>query len=396
MARPLLVVFATFDPRGLKIGGIETHVRHMLRYFPAGSDLLLVGLDETGDLSPGRAIDLDFEGRPIRFLPLAHVPVEQSGVAAQRISGSTTLRFVLAGLRHLGALRREVRGRRASADLPRVEFAPLARLAGLPYLLTVHSQITVPEKTASLLQHYRKLRLWSEAFAFARAAHVFAVTPAIHEALVAAYPDLSTRSSVLPVPVDTRLFGASPFPGGDVFHLAYAGRFGAEKDPGLMFASIAAAARRLEGKLRFHVMGGDDPARFAEFGPIAAFTEVHGPQSASGVAAILRASHAGLLTSRTEGLPCFLLETLASGRAFGGVALPSLTPFVKRGLSGHLVERAASPQDTAEAVAEALAGIWGEIRGGQLAPAAIAALAAPYAADTLFREIFERHAALVA
>lgn len=395
MARPVLVVFATFDPRGLKIGGIETHTRHILRHFPAGSDLLLVGLDEAGDLRPGRVIDLSFEGRAIRFLPLAHIPVEASGVAAQRLAGSTTLRFVLAGLRHIGALRRELRGRRASADLPRVEFAPLARLAGLPYLVTVHSQITMPEKTASLLQRFRRLRLWSEAYAFAGAAHVFAVTPAIHEALLAAYPALEGRSGVLPVPVDTRLFSPSPFPGGEVFHLAYAGRFGAEKDPALMFASIAALADRLAGRVRFHVLGADDPARFAEFAPIAALTQRHGPQTASGVAGILRACHAGLLTSHTEGLPCFLLETLASGRAFGGVALPSLAPFVQAGVSGHLAARAAEREETAQAVAGALLRTWEEIGAGTLVPETIAALAAPYAAQTLFREIFERHAALV-
>ena len=396
MSRPMLVVFATFDPRGMKIGGIETHTRHILRHFPQDNDILLVGLDETGDLEPGVAVDIDFEGRPIRFMPLAHIPAEVSSVAASKLGGSTTLRFVLAGLRHLLALRREVRGRRASADLPRVEFAALARLMGLPYLLTVHSQIATPEKTASLLQHYRALRRWSESLAFSGAQHVFAVTPTIHEQMLAVYPALHTRSSVLPVPVDTGLFYPSALPQGDVFHIAYAGRFGSEKDPALMFATIAALARRINGQLRFHIMGPGNPAEFPEFAAIAALTEQHGSLSTQHVAEVIRSVHCGLLTSKTEGLPCFLLETLASGRCFGSVMLPSLVPFVVAEETGLLVERAGETTQSAEALAAGLETIWQGIQAGAYDPARIAAKVEPYAARRLFKIIFEHHARLVA
>jgi glycosyltransferase involved in cell wall biosynthesis len=396
MSRPLLVVFATFDPRGLKIGGIETHTRHILRHFPQGSDLLLVGLDEAGDLTPGVAVDITFEDRPIRFMPLAHISAEVSSVAAQKLSGSTTLRFVLAGLRHLKALRAEVRGRRASADLPRVEFALLARLMRLPYLLTIHSQIATPEKTASLLQHYRALRRWSERLGLFGAHHVFAVTAAIQDALLETYPALAGRVSVLPVPVDTRLFHPSPLPPGDVFHLAYAGRFGAEKDPALMFRTVAALAERLNGALRFHIMGPGNPAEFSEFTAISALCEQHGPLSTTRVAEVLRAVHCGILTSKTEGLPCFLLETLASGRLFGAVMLPSLVPFVVAGETGLLVERAGDTEATAQAIAAGLERLWQGIQAGRYDPARIAARVEPFAAHHLFRIIFEKHARLVA
>jgi glycosyltransferase involved in cell wall biosynthesis len=396
MSRPMLVVFATFDPRGMKIGGIETHTRHILRHFPEGSDLLLVGLDEAGDLTPGVAVDIAFEGRPIRFMPLAHIPAEVSSVAAQKLAGSTTLRFVLAGLRHLPALRRAVRGRRASADLPRVEFAPLARLMGLPYLLTIHSQIATPEKTASLLQHYRALRRFSERFGLSGAQHVFAVTPTIHEQLLAAYPVLAPRSSVLPVPVDTGLFYPTPLPQGEVFHLAYAGRFGSEKDPALMFSTINALARRLNGQVRFHVMGPGNPAEFPEFAAIAPITEQHGALNTLHVAEVIRSVHCGMLTSKTEGLPCFLLETLASGRCFGSVMLPSLVPFVLEGETGLLVERAGDTPQSAEAIAAGLETIWQGIKAGAYDPDGIAARVEPYAARRLFKIIFEHHARIVA
>ncbi|MCA0405583.1 MAG: glycosyltransferase [Proteobacteria bacterium] len=393
MNRPLLVVFATFDPRGVKIGGIETHVRHMMRHRPEGLDFLLVGLDETGDLTPGVAIDLDFDGRPIRFMPLAHIPAEVSAVSARSLAGSTTLRFVLAGLRHIGALRREVRGRRASADLPRLEFAVLPRLMGVPYVLTVHTEIAVPEKTDSLLRHYRRLRALSEKFGLLAARHVFAVSEAVHGPLLAAYPQLKGRTSVLPVPVDTEMFSPTPFPQGEVFNIIYAGRFGAQKDPPLMFRTLAALKQRLPGQLRFHVLSSENPAQFPEFAAITDIATLHGPQNSAGVARLMREVHCGILSSQMEGTPCFLLETLASGRAFGSVELPSLKPFVLSGVSGELVPRPADPAAAPEAIAAGLETIWQAIRAQAYDPARIASLVEPFAAKRLYRTIFDAHTA---
>ncbi len=395
MGRALLVVFATFDPRGMKIGGIETHVRHMMRHRPENLDLLLVGLDESGDLEAGRAIDLDFDQRPLRFMPLAHIPPEVSAVSAPSLAGSTTLRFVLAGLRHIAALRREVRGRRASVDLPRLEFALLPRLMGLPYIVTVHTEIAVPEKTDSLLRHYRRLRTISERFGLLPASHVFAVSAAVHGPLLAAYPALAGRSTVLPVPVDTRMFAPSPFPVSERFEVVYAGRFGAQKDPPLMFRSLGALRRLLPDALRFHVLSSEDPRRFGEFSAIADITQLHGPQHAAGVARRLGAVHCGILTSQMEGTPCFLLETLASGRAFGAVELPSLKPFVLPGISGELVPRPADPAAAPEAIAAGLARVWAAIRAGRYQPERIAALVEPFAAHRLYGTIFDRHAAIL-
>lgn len=394
MTRPLLVVFATFDPRGVKIGGIETHVRHMMRHRPEGVDFLLVGLDETGDLTPGVAVDLDFDGRPIRFLPLAHIPAEVSAVSARSLAGSTTLRFVLAGVRHIGALRREVRGRRASADLPRLEFAVLPRLMGIPYVLTVHTEIAVPEKTDSLLRHYRRLRAMSERFGLLPARHVFAVSDAVHGPLLAAYPALKGRTSVLPVPVDTEMFTPSPFPQEEVFRVLYAGRFGAQKDPPLMFRTLAALRQRLGGKLHFHVLSSENPAQFPEFAAIADISTLHGPQTSAGVAALMRKAHCGILTSQMEGTPCFLLETLASGRAFGSVELPSLKPFVLPGVSGELVPRPARAEAAPDAISAGLETVWQAIRQAQYDPESIAALVEPFAAKRLYGTIFETHAAI--
>ena len=39
-----------FDPRGEKVGGLETYIRDFITFHPADTDLLLIGVDSTGDM----------------------------------------------------------------------------------------------------------------------------------------------------------------------------------------------------------------------------------------------------------------------------------------------------------------------------------------------------------
>lgn len=392
--RPLLVVFATLDPRANKIGGIETHIRHILRNHPDEVDLLLAGIDEIGDLRPGTPVDLSFGERNITFLPLARIPAEEARVSAARLSKSTTLRFVLGGIRHLTALRRLIRDRLATADLPRVEFAVLPYLLGLPYVLGIHADLAKVGSTDSLLKRYAALRQWSEGFAFRKAAHVFAVNPEIAASLLARYPFLGGRCDALPVPVDTALFSPTPFPPADPFRIAYAGRLDDVKDPELMFEAIAALEERMPGRVAFDLIGAADPTRFSSFARIARLTVRHGARSAGEVAAILRGAHCALMTSHSEGLPCFLLETLASGRAFVGTALPSFAPFIHSGQSGELVPRAAERGKTAADMATALESVARDISLGRLDPDRIAASVSHLAVHRVFEQLFGRHATI--
>ena len=42
-----------FDPRGEKVGGLETYIRDFITFHPADTDLLFIGVDSTGDLNLG-------------------------------------------------------------------------------------------------------------------------------------------------------------------------------------------------------------------------------------------------------------------------------------------------------------------------------------------------------
>lgn len=392
--RPVLVVLATMDPRGNKIGGIETHIRHILRNHPTDIDLLLVGIDEFGDLSIGKPLDLRFDSRAITFVPVAHVPAEEARISARRLLRSTTLRFVAGGMRHARVIRRLIAGRPASADLPRVEFAALARLLGLPYALTIHSDLGKAGKTESLLKRYGNLKRLSETIAFAGAARVFAVNSGMLESLRTAHPVIAGKSGVLPVPVDTRLFRPSPFPDADPFRIVYAGRFEEVKDPALMFETVRLLGETLGGKLEFHVVGAADPSAYPNFEPIRHLARLHGPRDAAGVAAILAKAHCGILTSHSEGLPCFLLETLAAGRAFVAVDLPVFRRFVHPGRTGELVPRAGARIETAAELAKALHAVSSAVAAGTLAPERIAAEVRGYSVETIFAELFAAHQAL--
>ena len=76
-----LCVFYPLDPRGAKIGGIETHVRLILSHFPEDFAVTLVGVDEIGDRTLGVAAPLVIDGRQIDFLPGCSHPAgqDQSG-----------------------------------------------------------------------------------------------------------------------------------------------------------------------------------------------------------------------------------------------------------------------------------------------------------------------------
>ena len=51
-----LTMLHPIDPRGSKVGGIETHVRLMYERQPADFSVLLVGIDERGDLELGKLV----------------------------------------------------------------------------------------------------------------------------------------------------------------------------------------------------------------------------------------------------------------------------------------------------------------------------------------------------
>jgi glycosyltransferase involved in cell wall biosynthesis len=257
----------------------------------------------------------------------------------------------------------------------------------------VHGEGRRDQAMDSLLKRYWFIGQLARWQALRAAARVFCVNAELVASL-AASPRLKGKVELLTVSVDTARFRPQPFAGGDIFKIVFAGRLDAFKDPPLMFATLDRLRGLLGAKLEFHYLGASDPHAMDGFAAIADMTVLHGSQPYEGVQRALAACHAGIFTSEVEGMPCFLLEGLASGRPFGAVMLPQFEGLIEPGVSGALVGRAATKDATAAALAAAFAGLWSDIKAGRLDPYAIARKAQPYAIDVQLGRVFETHRGL--
>src|SRR5690606_28590107 len=209
------------------------------------------------------------------------------------------------------------------------------------------------------------------------------------------FPHAAGKTAMMTVSVDRDIFTPQPFDCADgVFRIMFAGRLDEFKDPPMMFRIFADLHAALGGGFEFHYVGMTDPERYAEFAAIREFTIRHGYQTPEGVARIAAQCHAGILTSFFEGMPCYLLETLAAGRPFAAVRLPQFDPLLLAGASGRLEERRAEPGQTKAAMVVALLQIWKDVRAGRFNPEQIASLTEPYALRNQLGRLFDWHRAI--
>jgi glycosyltransferase involved in cell wall biosynthesis len=342
-----------FDPRGEKVGGLETYIRDFITFHPADTDLLFVGVDSKGDLKLGEIHKLSFRGRTFDFFPVLRYSDIQAREAARSIRSSLTGQFFLALLRHFGPLSRLIRSRRCTIDLRRVEFSWLPVILRLPFVQMLHGEGAPNLQMDSLLRKYWFVHNAGERFAVATSAKFLCVNPFITERLQTTYPRQKQKIDTLWTWVNTDIFKPRPLPSDlTPFRIVFAGRLDEFKNPPLMFRTIDCLRQRLSGGVEFHYIGTSDPRRFPEFAAIEDVTIRHGFKDAVGMAATLASAHAGILTSEFEGMPRFVLETLAVGRPVVAVHLPQLESVIHDGESGFLIQRAGSAEDIAQALAE--------------------------------------------
>ena len=296
-----ILLMHPMDPRGSKLGGIETHVRLIQNSHPADFSILFVGVDEFGDLPPGKISRLRVDGREIDFMPVAAIDARSINLPGRSLAKSTTFRFALGALRHIFAIRAACEGSPITADLQRFEFAILPKLLGLKTIQMVHGEGSKEQKMDSLIKKLWFLHRANEWIALNLADRVLAVNPAIVERLKRVLPRAARKAEVMTVSVDTRRFAPKPFDCADgVFRVVFAGRLDAFKDPPLMFRILAGVRARLGGRFEFHYVGTTDPRRYEEFSLIETCARLHGFQSSESVAEIVASCHAGVLTSFFE------------------------------------------------------------------------------------------------
>lgn len=391
-ARYQICLIHPFDPRGQKVGGLETYMRDFITFHPADTDILFIGVDSTGHLELGRLHRLTFRGRAFDFFPILHYSDQQAREAATSIRTSLTGQFFVALLRHFGPIARLIRARRCSVDLRRVEFSWLPAVLRLPFVQMLHGEGAPKLRMDSLLRKYAFIHNAGERFAVATSEKFLCVNPHITERLQQTYPRRKDKIDTLWTWVNTDIFKPQPWPARpSPFQIVFAGRLDEFKNPPLMFRAIERLRQRLDGGVVFNYIGTSDPHRFAEFAAIEDITVRHGFKDAAGMAATLASAHAGILTSEFEGMPRCVLETLAVGRPVVAVHLPQLEPVIHDGVSGFLVARAGSSDDLAEALAQRFIDVRDAIAAGGMNPVLIADAIKTFTPGTQLARVFRYH-----
>ena len=402
-ANHMLCLIHPIDPRGNKVGGIETHVRMMLAHAPRDWRVLLVGVDGRGDCRLGEIQRLTIEGRSFDFLPVLHFQDDHTQ-AARSIFASLTFRFGVGLMRHFVALRRAIRSAAsATIELQRFEFALLGPLLGRPIVQVIHGEGSKTDKMDSLIKKFWFLHRINEDVATRLAGRIICVNPNILARLEREKPEAAKRAVFMPVAVDTDVFAATNFDSDDgFFRVVFAGRFDEFKNPPLMFKTLRQVHDRLGGRFEFHYIGTSDPARYGEFELVRPFTTFHGFRTSREVAEITKRCHAGILTSWFEGMPCYLLELLSIGRPVVAVSLPQYKLVIEQGKSGYLVEREDSAGQAiddvrlADELSSRLIDVWSAIGDGSMSAAAIRECVIPFSVGVQLDQHFARHRQLMA
>ncbi len=387
-----LCLIHPIDPRGSKIGGIETHVRLLLQHAPGNWRLLMIGVDGYGDCELGELTNLEIDSRRVEFLPIIHFPETEIHEAARSLQKSLTARFGVGLLQNLFRIQRAIGPAPASIELQRFEFAAIPFLLRRPAIQIVHGEGSKRDTMDSLIKKYWFVHRTMEETALRLADAIVCVNPNIEAKVKRKLPTPSRLIEFMPVPVDTAVFKPRAFDHSDgVFRVVFAGRLDGFKDPPTMFRTLRTVHDRLGGKFEFHYVGTSDPNRYAEFGLIESFTRLRGYNTPPQVAEIIAQCHAGILTSFFEGMPCYLLELLSVGRPVVATRLPQYDLVVQDGVSGALVERMPDDASTAERLADRLLSIWAAIQRGELEPAVIHAKVEPFSTESLLKRHFVRH-----
>lgn len=391
-----ICVIHPFDPRGKKIGGIESHIRELIRSVPPDLNLVLIGIDEIGDLKRRYPQLVYFDGRPFEFVPLLTCLDEQHLKPATRLHRSLTLRFFLAFLACFLSIRSILRSRACTLEIQRFEFAIFSKLLNIKSVQMVHGEGSPDQPMDSLLKKYWFLHRLCEFIAMRVSARVLGVNSNIVAALKQRFSGKARDIDKLSVSVNSEIFAVNHnIPITNPFKIVFAGRLDSFKRPDLIFKVIGALRNYHQVPVEFHYIGTSDPLKFPDFYAIEDITILHGFCRAEKIAEIFGDMHAGLLLSEFEGMPVFALELMSVGRPLAALGLPQLEPILKEGVSGYMVARTRDDQENVQAVARALLRLRSEMALGQFQPDKIHSLIMPYTQHTQLKRLFSIHRQLL-
>lgn len=379
------------DPRGPRVGGTETYVRDYIRYHPDDMNLLYIGPDEIGDLELGKISELTYRGRKFSYLPIYRVD-SSLNIWSKSITGSDTFTFAKHILRNWGLVRRTLREGKHSVELRRVEIAPLVAAMGVPYVQMEHILQDKGVKRSGTLDRHQWIGTLAEFLSASRCYKFYLVNPLMTEVFKKRFRPFASKFHTLTTWANPEIFSPRAFETqADTIELVFAGRADQFKRLDIMLDVVRRVKERVGGKVLYHYVGDGDLTQYGQYAAISDNVVRHGRKSAAEVAALLESCHIGLLTSDIEGMPRFVMETLAAGRPVVALHLPQLDPVFASGSAGCLIERG---DDQVSRMADAIVEVHGDIMSGTITPQSVAASVANYTPQRLLSAIFADHCAI--
>lgn len=383
-----VALFNSSDVRGKKVGGIQTYMRDYIEYHPVDMDLLVVGGDESGTLPLGEISEVEFRGRKFKFLPLFYLT--ETLPSYKGLLNSDTFKFAGLMLRNFGKLRRLLKQGDYSAEIRRVEYAPIFKLMGVKVITMVHIWGRKDQPMSSVLGKYWWLRDGGEYAAAAVSEKMYGVSTPMTEMFKNKYKKFSKKFDVLTTWANPKIFKPTPyrFYDDDTIHIMYAGRLDKFKRPDFMFRVVAALDRITGGKVRFHYVGDWDMSVWPEFAPIEHLVVRHGVMTSEQIGRLMEDIHIGILTSDFEGMPCIVMETLSSGRPEVARHLPQLEDVIYDGVTGFLVK---DEPDHIDEQARRIVEVYGKMKDGTITPNTVAKAIEPFGLVHLLSKIWNDH-----
>lgn len=380
------------DPRGRKVGGIETFIRDYIALRPANMQLLLIGVDGFGDLPLGKVTSLKVRGRDVDFFPVMRVPDDVESVPTGSVLKAVIPRLFLSVLRYYFPIKKILSAGKYSLDLRRMELAPLATLFRVPSVQMLHDGATKDKAMSSLIKKFWFVKQMAESYSVKHSGTFYCVNDDLTDRLRREYPKHKNKIKTLPTWANPQIFQVAEYEFDLQVNVFYAGRLDLFKRPDLMFRTIAALKRK-RSDVAFHYIGDGNPDDFPEYDEIRDITTRHGRLSSEELARLFRRMHVGILTSDFEGMPRVVMEGLMMGRPFACLHLPQLEKVIKDGVSGYLVERTAGH---VEEHADRLHDLYERMRDGRIQPETVSTYVEPFSAVNLLGRLWGDHVALQA
>lgn len=348
-----------FDPWGSKIGGIETLIRSMLRHAPEDIRMEVAGVTENPADRPVRRWQTLWYGeREVHFFPVFSVRKPNLRTRFPLfLQFPLRLRFTRLNLRE------------AVAVYHRVEPLVFSTLPARANVLFIHGhpqEITSPASEVRW-RHVPRLYQAVEARAIRQADRIFVISQTGTGWLRKRYPEKKGHIAFLATWYNDDVFRLAAEGERERARLAFAqrfnfdpagrfvlfaGRWEAQKNPGLAIEAFArAAASRESLHLLLAGSGGLEKAMREVVNELGMIGRIHflGPLRAPELAAVMGFCDTLLVSSCFEGMPILVLEALACGLPVVSTEAGEIRKIIEEGVTGVV-----SAEYTPDSLAQAL------------------------------------------